>query len=93
MVAGDYINKTRQIANNNLHDKTYAEGDVVQQNAEPLYWLSNKAEDYDKLDYSREGKAADGQTDIYYRYYVLQLSWDIDQSETDIVYLLASHRE
>ena len=89
----DYINKTDKIANNNLHDKTYAEGDVVQQNAEPLYWLSYKAEEYNKKDYSRNGKAADGQTDICYRYYVLQLSWDIEQSETDIVYLLASHQE
>lgn len=89
---GSYLNETNTIANNTLHDQTYASGDTVQQNAEPLYWLTEQAEDHDKDGYSRKGKAADGVTNIYYRYYVLQLSWDVDQAETDIVYLLASHQ-
>lgn len=92
-LSGAYINKTNQIANNSLHDQNYAGGDNVQQNAEPLYWLTNDVEKYDRQGYYRTGKAADGQTDICYRYYVLQLSWDVDQAETDIVYLLASHEE
>lgn len=106
-IAGSYLNKTvvvenekeKQIAiqdgdQGSLHDNTYAENEnIVQQNAEPLYWLTNEAEQYDKPSYHRTGKAADGQTDICYRYYVLQLSWDVTQSETDIVYLLASHQE
>lgn len=90
---GSYINETNTIANSTLHDQTYASGDIVQQNAEPLYWLTDSMEDYDKPNYSRTGKATDGVTDIYYRYYVMQLSWDIDQAETDILYLLASHQE
>lgn len=78
-----------------LHGQTYAENDndKVQQNAEPLYWLTTSVEKCDRTDYSRTGTAADGRTEIYYRYYVLQLSWDVTQSETDIVYLLASHQE
>lgn len=89
---GSYLNKTNTIANSTLHDQTYASGDRVQQNAEPLYWLTESLEDCEKKDYSRTGMAADGVTDIHYRYYVLQLSWDVDQAETDIVYLLASHQ-
>lgn len=108
-IAGNYLNKTvvvenekeKQIAiqdgnQNSLHGQTYSpmvDNNKVQRNAEPLYWLTTSVEDIDKKDYSRSGKAADGQTDIYYRYYVLQLSWDVRQSETDIVYLLASHPE
>lgn len=99
-IAGTYLNKNDTIAiqennPNSLHDQTYSPGDTgkVQQNAEPLYWLSNAAEDFDKTDYSREGKAGDGVTVIQYRYYVLQLSWDIDEAETDMVYLLASHKD
>ena len=97
-LAGEYLNKTGQIAiqkgeTGTLNGQTYADSDTVQQNAEPLYWLTNSVEDCKKSGYSREGKAADGQTDIYYRYYVLQLSWKVTDSETDIVYLLASHEE
>ena len=97
-LAGEYLNKTGQIAiqkgdTGTLNGQTYVNSDTVQQNAEPLYWLTNSVEECKKSGYSREGKAADGQTDIYYRYYVLQLSWKVTDSETDIVYLLASHEE
>lgn len=99
-IAGDYINKKGNIAiqeNNqgSLHSQTYSDGDAgkVQQNAEPLYWLSDNVEEFDKKNYSRVGKAGDGVTDIHYRYYVLQLSWNIEQAETDMVYLLASHKD
>lgn len=94
-LSGEYLNLNQdgKIANDTLNGYTYAEGDIVQQNAEPLYWLTNEEEVYNKEEYSRPGKAADGQTDIFYRYYVLQLSWDITDSETDMVYLLASHQE
>ena len=101
-IAGDYINKKGNIAiqetdsdPRNLHGKTYSDGDTgkVQQNAEPLYWLSDDVEEFDKENYSRVGKAGDGVTDIHYRYYVLQLSWDIGKAETDMVYLLASHKD
>lgn len=91
---GKYINQAGKIANNSLHGDTYAEGDTVQQNAEPLYWLTDDVETYNKDGYYRTGTAADGTTQICYRYYVLQLSWKVQQSEeTDIVYLLASHKE
>lgn len=97
-LAGGYLNRAAgkvAVADDSLHSKTYVEQDrdKVQQNAEPLYWLTTSEEKHDKENYSREGKASDGMTDIWYRYYVLQLSWDIEQSETDIVYLLASHQE
>lgn len=92
-ISGDYLNKEGNIANTSLHNQVYSDGDEVQKNAEPLYWISREAEKYNKEDYSRYGISADGKTKIYYRYYVLELSWDIDQSETDMVYLLASHQE
>lgn len=92
-IAGGYLNKEGNIANKNLHNQVYSDGDKVQQNAEPLYWISSEAEKYDKNDYSGSGTSADGKTEIYYRYYVLELSWEIDQAETDMVYLLASHQE
>lgn len=94
-LSGGYLNldDDGKIADDSLNRYTYAEGDIVQQNAKPLYWLTNAEEAYDKPEYSRTGIAADGQTAICYRYYVLQLSWDVTQSETDMVYLLASHQE
>lgn len=94
-LSGEYINMgDNKVANSSLHDKTYAESDKkVQKNAEPLYWLTNSVEAYNRDGYHRTGKAADGMTDICYRYYVLQLRWEIDKTETDIVYLLASHQE
>lgn len=99
-IAGDYINKEGNIAiqeNNSgsLHGQTYSDDTgKVQQNAEPLYWLSELQKfDDDNKDYYRVGKAGDGVTEIKYRYYVLQLSWDIDRAETDMVYLLASHKD
>lgn len=100
-IAGNYINKVGDIAiqendPGSLHRQTYSDGDTgkVQQNAEPLYWLSELQKfDNDNKDYYRVGKAGDGVTEIKYRYYVLQLSWDIDRAETDMVYLLASHKD
>lgn len=108
-IAGSYLNrevveeneKEIQIAiqggnQGSLHGQTYApqvDDNKVQRNAEPLYWLTASVEDCKRTGYSRTGTAADGQTEIYYRYYVLELSWDVTQSETDIVYLLASHPE
>ena len=97
-LGGGYLNRAAgevTVADDSLHSNTYAEQDngKVQQNAEPLYWLTTSKEICNKEHYSRKGKASDGMTDIWYRYYVLQLSWDIEQSETDIVYLLASHKE
>lgn len=81
------------IANSELHTENYDTNDVVQKNAEPLYWRISNAEDYDLSNYSTEGTAADGTTVIYYRYYVLELSWSTSSQETDLVYLLASHVE
>lgn len=79
-----------------LHGENYDDGDNVQQNAEPLYWRSmnndsvDTKEVFNQQNYSTAGKAADGM-DIYYRYYVLELSWNTTDQETDLVYLLASH--
>lgn len=105
-LGGSYLNlgTDGKTANNTLHAENYVEenseagikGDTVQKNAEPLYWRTinndsgDKKEVYNQQDYSTHGTAADG-TDIYYRYYVLELSWDTTDQETDMVYLLASH--
>lgn len=96
-LTGGYINKnSSDIASqkgeaNTLHDKIYDSGDNVQKNAEPLYWKSDERQECDlENNYCFEGESADG-TKIYYRYYVLQLSWKISDGETDMVYLLAAH--
>ena len=73
-----------------LHGENYVDGDDVQKNAEPLYWRSGTEQSVFDTDYSRSGTAEDGM-DIYYRYYVMELSWNTSDQETDMVYLLASH--
>ena len=73
-----------------LHGENYVDRDDVQKNAEPLYWRSGTEQSVFDTDYSRSGTAADGM-DIYYRYYVMELSWNTSDQETDMVYLLASH--
>ncbi|MGN1196192.1 MAG: hypothetical protein ACI4TA_01155 [Acetatifactor sp.] len=95
---GDYINQVENetIAiqkddSGTLHAENYDDGDAVQQNAEPLYWRTDQAEVYNREEYSKPGTVEDEGIDIYYRYYVLQLSWDTSAQETDLVYLLASH--
>ena len=98
-LAGAYLNrdagKAETVADTSLHDNSYASGEenMVHQNAEALYWLTSNAEECAKENYSREGVASDGETQIHYRYYVLELTWSVESSETDIVYLLASHKE
>lgn len=97
-LAGDYINlvKNGTIAiqkgnQGTLHAENYDTDDVVQQNAEPLYWRTSQIEECDRADYSASGKTEEDEIDIYYRYYVLELSWKTLAQETDMVYLMASH--
>ena len=92
---GGYLNQDGQIAiqkdeTGTLHDENYVDGDTVQKNAEPLYWRTTAKEVFDRTEYSKEETAADG-IKMCYRYYVLELSWDTTDQETDLVYLLASH--
>ena len=62
----------------------------MQKNAEPLYWRTDSVQEYDDQEYSKEN-TTDNEIKMYYRYYVLELSWDTTAQETDMVYLLASH--
>ncbi|MGM9959015.1 MAG: hypothetical protein ACI32B_07200 [Erysipelotrichaceae bacterium] len=100
---GSYLNKVENqylaIQKDNdrtLHDENYVEGDTVQKNAEPLYWRTENNDSADKKEvfnlenYSTVETATDGM-DMYYRYYVLEISWNTTDQETDLVYLLASH--
>ena len=96
-LVGSYLNKVAdqylaiQKGNDGtLHGENYADGDIVQKNAEPLYWRTTEIEDFDRTDYSKKEIAVDEIT-MFYRYYVLELSWDTTDQETDLVYLLASH--
>lgn len=94
---GSYLNKVENhylaIQKDNdgtLHGENYVEGDTVQKNAEPLYWRTKKKEVFDLSNYSTEETSDDG-IKMCYRYYVMELSWDTTDQETDMVYLLASH--
>lgn len=96
-LVGSYLNQVAdeeyaiQAGNDNtLHGENYVEGDIVQKNAEPLYWRTTEIEDFDRTDYSKKEIAVDEIT-MFYRYYVLELSWNTTEQETDMVYLLASH--
>lgn len=89
-LSGSYLNREGTIANKQLHDENYAAGDQVQKHAEPLYWRTASVEKYDRKDYSTQ-ETADDRTNIFYRYYVLELQWGAQVQETDLVYLLASH--
>lgn len=94
---GSYLNKVENqylaIQKDNdgtLNGENYVEGDTVQKNAEPLYWRTGPVQKYDDQEYSKEDTTDDG-IKMCYRYYVMELSWDTTDQETDMVYLLASH--
>lgn len=96
-LAGAYLNQVENgeiaIQKNDegtLHAENYDHDDEVQQNAEPLYWRTNDVVDYNSEEYSKSGTDADG-TEIHYRYFVLELSWNTSAQETDMMYLLVSH--
>lgn len=94
-LVGSYLNQDGKIAiqkdkPGTLHGENYVDGDNVQKNAEPLYWRTSGRQTYNDAEYSTLGTATDDIT-MYYRYYVLELSWNTTAQETDLVYLLASH--
>lgn len=100
-IDGDYLNLKSDelgIANDSLHNQIYNEdenetyGVNVQKNAEPLYWLSSPVK-CDEENYFRTDTDVDGRTTIYYRYFVLKISWNTTDSENDMIYLMASHTE
>ena len=83
-IEGSYLNETDKnsnLANNTYHSATYEKSDLVQKNAEPLYWVSNSVQcvcgedSHDK--------------------YVLKISWDstnisnITDKETEMIFLTA----
>lgn len=87
---GSYINLNGTIATNELHGENYENSDIVQRNAEPLYWCTSGREVCNRDNYSKIENTDMG-FEVYYRYYVLELSWNTSVQETDMVYLLASH--
>ena len=91
---GKYLNKKQdqylaiqKDQQGTLHDENYVSDDTVQKNAEPLYWRT-EPQSHDKQHYS---DTTDKEKRMYYRYYVMELSWKTTDQETDMVYLLASH--
>lgn len=80
-----YINKgTNGLANNSKHNATYGTYSTVQQNAEPLYFLSPSIT-----------PTLIGESNKFCDYYILKVSWEgvtppiTNEKETDLVYLLA----
>ena len=90
-LADDGITAIQKNGSGTLHNENYDDGDAVQQNAEPLYWCIDEQQAYDLADYSKAEAPTGTGLITYYRYYVLELSWDTSAQETDMVYLLASH--
>ena len=73
-LTGAYLNESGGIANDSLHERTYGSHNLVQKNAEPLYWIS------EAKDISENGLD----------YYVLRITWQEglkNDKETDMVYL------
>ena len=79
---GEYINKGEgYVANKELHNKIFSSDDVVQVNAEPLYWKPGK--DPIKLSDKKDIE------DRFIGNYLLEFTWTESEKETDIVYLIA----
>ncbi len=88
-LGGSYLNKSALtgISDGKLKAKTYpTDGGTayvnVQDNADPLYWLSSAITPVSLVD------------DTFCDYYILQVTWDkslINEKETDLVYLLAQN--
>ena len=83
-IEGSYLNETDKnsnLANNTYHSATYEKSDLVQKNAEPLYWVSNS------------GQCVCGEDS--HDKYVLKISWDstnisnITDKETEMIFLTA----
>lgn len=83
-IEGSYLNETDKnsnLANNTYHSATYESSDLVQKNAEPLYWVSNS------------GQCVCGEDS--HDKYVLRISWDstdisnITDKETEMIFLTA----
>lgn len=91
-ISGKYINPLNsdsKLASSSLHDKSYNSDDVVQKNAEPLYWITNDYISFNDVDYSKKDES-DDKISLFYRYFVLELKWEMEEQETDIIYLMAS---
>lgn len=79
-VSGRYINKLDKsmLADTDHDSQTFDEAlgeDKLQRNASPVYWKAN-------------GPFSSGKNGI--DNYIIELSWPEDQSETDIIYLIAN---
>lgn len=80
---GGYLNLggDGKTANGTLHDKSYDGYDLVQKNAEPLYWQN------------RDPITHDQSMRSFVDYYILEVSWNSSEvsnnKETDMVYLTA----
>lgn len=84
VVPGRYLNQDTAdttIADKSLHEKSYGGYDLVQKNAEPLYWQNTDPIEHQASEIT------------FVDYYILEVSWDStkvsNDKETDIVYLTA----
>lgn len=79
IVTGNYLNKSGDIADDTLHDRSYKTYSNVQKNAEPLYWQSGELDSGKK---DSNGEFCD--------YYIITVKWTesaVNDKETDMVYL------
>lgn len=81
-----YLNKSGNVANpeHPAHDQTFRLTEDtaysnVQKNAEPLYWVRK----------TFEGSKRAAEDKYYYTYYILEITWNETDKETDIMYVIA----
>ena len=84
-----YVNKSSMedrvaLSAGKAHNETFrlsenAAYDKVQKFAEPLYWVKT----------GRKGEKRDPDDGNYYTNYILEITWDETDKETDILYVIA----
>lgn len=106
-LSGDYINKkddSSGLAKEEILKNYNATAEVADTHAYPLYWLANKncateGQGYSESEYqivkSESQQEFDPktkkETDFYYTYYYLEISWLESTKETDLFYIMAQN--
>lgn len=89
--SGLYVNVNNDIVAEDAHNQTFRTSETeaypnVQKNAEPLYWVKKDCTATQRIDTDRDYNANDKN---YYTNYILEITWNETDKETDILYVIA----